>query len=115
CAPPASPARGAHAVVDRPPPGGSGDRLVVLLRGEPLESRCAHDLQPERTPECDREREREEGEQQPDPAVRQTGVHAYGFSRTYVVSCARAGWTPSSLRPSAWIRAAACALESCDA
>ena len=88
---------------------------MVLLRGQPLEPRCAHDLQPERARECDREGEREEGEQQPDPAVRQTRVHAYGFSRTYVVSCASAGWTPSSLRASAWIRAAAWALESCDA
>ena len=68
--------RRAHAVVDRPPAGRRGDRLVVLLRGQALQPRRAHDLQPESPYEGDREGEREEGEQEPDPAVRQTGVHA---------------------------------------
>jgi hypothetical protein len=49
---------------------------VVLLRGQALEPRRPDHLQPERAHERDREGEREEGEQEPDPAVRQAGVHA---------------------------------------
>ena len=46
----------AHPVEDRPATGRRRHDLVVLLRGEPLERRRAHDLQPERAAERQHER-----------------------------------------------------------
>ena len=66
----------AHAVVDRPAAGGGRDHVVVLLSGEPLEPRRAHDLKPERAAERDGEHERKDRDQQADPPVRQARAHA---------------------------------------
>ena len=64
----------AHPVVDRPAARGRRDHVVVLLRGEPLEPGRAHDLEPERAAERDGEQEREDRDQQADPAIRQPGL-----------------------------------------
>ena len=60
----------AGAVEDRPAAGRDLLRRFVLVAREAREMRRVHSLQPERAREHPREGEREQREQEPDPAVR---------------------------------------------
>ena len=61
----------ARAVEDRPPTRGLDDRRLVLAGCEPLVAARAHSLEPRGAREHGQEREGEDGEDEPDPPVRQ--------------------------------------------
>src|ERR671933_1332850 len=104
--------RRAEAVVDRPAARRERHRLAVLRAREPRERGGADALDPDGAEEDGAERERERGEEEPDPAVDE-GARPHRPARpssTYVVS--DAGMKPRA-RARLWIRLDAAAVDTC--
>src|ERR671933_2816725 len=104
--------RRAEAVVDRPAARRERNRLAVLRAREPRQRRGADALDPDGAEEDGAERERERGEEEPDPAVDE-GARPHRPVRpssTYVVSVA--GMKPRA-RARLWMRLDAAAVDTC--
>jgi hypothetical protein len=69
----------ARAVVDRPPARRERQGLSVLVRGDAIERRGTHGLEPARARQRDGEDEREEHDEQPDAPVGEPPAHGLSF------------------------------------